>query len=73
MLFTTATLLRVRKALSAVPIAALLFAGLAGCSAIGPQPTEWVADTYQGAVYDGSSTRSETRMTTLNWEARVAS
>lgn len=25
------------------------------------------------ALYDGSSTRSETRMTTLNWEARVAS
>lgn len=45
------TLLRVRKALSAFPVAGLLIAALAGCSAIGPQPTEWVADTSQGAVY----------------------
>lgn len=76
---TVATLLRVRTHLTVVLIVVLLIAGLAGCSAIGPQPTEWVADTPQGAVYlswtntDGKLSGNESSSSENNYVVSTSS
>ncbi|WP_369960016.1 hypothetical protein [Leifsonia sp. EB34] len=68
-----------RKPLSVAPLVALLVAGLAGCSAIGPQPTEWVADTSQGAVYlswtstDGKLSGNESSSSENNYVVSTSS
>lgn len=74
-----ATLLRVRKALAVFPLMAFLTAGLAGCSVIGPQPTEWVVDTQQGAVYlswtnrDGKLSGNESSSSESNYQVTTSS